>query len=131
MRDMADSNKVPLTPGSVINVPLGAKLEMQLKMPGSEGMTVAAPEESSRMVQQRMQSTMTSQSQRMAQVGESSVKESSQAVRKVMQDSRSMVSQSSVESDESQRTTKMTSQQKMQYSKQTYSSTKSSYESSE
>ncbi|XP_064458790.1 uncharacterized protein LOC135369072 [Ornithodoros turicata] len=125
---MADSDRVPLTPGSVINVPLGSKLEMQLKLPGSEGV-VTLPEDSSRTVQQKMEKTVSQQSKRVAQIGDSTVTETSQAVQKMMHDSKQMVSQSSIDSEtESSRVTK-TVQQKMQYSKQTYSSS-STFESS-
>lgn len=130
---MEESTTIPLVPGSVINVPLGAKLEMQLKLPsdGSNSPIVTSPEADGQMMlhnttKSRMQSQ---QSTKLSKVGQHSVSESSQAVQKVMSDARSMVSQSSFESNESQRITKTTAQQQMKYSKQTFSST-SSFESS-
>ncbi|XP_037528887.1 uncharacterized protein LOC119406133 [Rhipicephalus sanguineus] len=132
---MEDSTKVPLTPGSVINVPLGAKLEMQLKLPTESGSGIMVPavcetDEGQTVMKKTTQSrTETQQSKRVATHGDQTVSESSQAVRKVMQDTRSMVHQSSTESNESQRIVKTTAQQQMKYTKQTFSST-SSFESS-
>ncbi|KAL3220158.1 hypothetical protein MRX96_029986 [Rhipicephalus microplus] len=132
---MEDSTKIPLTPGSVINVPLGAKLEMQLKLPTDSGSGIMVPagcetDEGQTVMKKTTQSrTETQQSKRVAMHGDQTVSESSQAVRKVMQDSRSMVHQSSTESNESQRIVKTTAQQQMKYTKQTFSST-SSFESS-
>ncbi|KAH7982850.1 hypothetical protein HPB52_007555 [Rhipicephalus sanguineus] len=114
---MEDSTKVPLTPGSVINVPLGAKLEMQLKLPTESGSGIMVPavcetDEGQTVMKKTTQSrTETQQSKRVATHGDQTVSESSQAVRKVMQDTRSMVHQSSTESNESQRIVKTTAQQ--------------------
>ncbi|KAK8776022.1 hypothetical protein V5799_030634 [Amblyomma americanum] len=113
---MEESTKVPLTPGSVINVPLGARLEMQLKLPTEGGIVVpsdcATADEGQTVLKKSTQSrTETQQSKRVATHGDQTVTESSQAVRKLMQDSRSMVHQSSTESNESQRIVKTTAQQ--------------------
>ncbi|XP_070384999.1 uncharacterized protein [Dermacentor albipictus] len=133
---MEDSTKVPLTPGSIINVPLGATLEMQLKLPTESDGGIMVPagcetDEGQTVMKKTTQSrTETQQSKRVATHGDQTVSESSQAVRKMMQDTRSMVHQSSTESNESQRIVKKTTaQQQMKYSKQTFSST-SSFESS-
>ncbi|XP_077536155.1 uncharacterized protein LOC144148499 [Haemaphysalis longicornis] len=133
---MDESTKVPLTPGAVINVPLGARLEMQLKLPTeTSGIMVPAgvceADEGQTVLKKSTQSrTETQQSKRVATHGDQTVSEASQAVRKVMSDTRSMVHQSSTESNDSTRIVKTTAQQQMKYSKQTFSST-SSFESSQ
>lgn len=103
-----DREKVSLTPGSIINVPLGATLEMQLKLPTD----TVVPEGQASTIKKTTESRMESQqTKRVAQCGDHSIAESSHAVQKLMSDSRSMVSQSSFESNEAQRITKTTAQQ--------------------
>ncbi|EEC12543.1 hypothetical protein IscW_ISCW020576 [Ixodes scapularis] len=105
-----DREKVSLTPGSIINVPLGATLEMQLKLPTD----TVVPEGQASTIKKTTESRMESQqTKRVAQCGDHSIAESSHAVQKLMSDSRSMVSQSSFESNEAQRITKTTAQQSL------------------
>ncbi|KAM7282387.1 hypothetical protein ISCGN_002537 [Ixodes scapularis] len=98
----------------------------QLKLPTD----TVVPEGQASTIKKTTESRMESQqTKRVAQCGDHSIAESSHAVQKLMSDSRSMVSQSSFESNEAQRITKTTAQQQMKYSKQTFSSS-SSFESS-